>query len=177
MFGSTSALLFLAIIYVLQVSACSEQEGNRRWWEAVLKPCARGNLIVTCPPANLRQRPAQCLLLYMWYTVDSKMQQILLPVRTQGLTKPRWWHQRWEEERLRSALWIRLLLVGVILPPYPNYSVAQQHSTVIVKMCFMKSEVMFSSNLYPNYKQNSDNRWESFQIKDKVWNIYDLFTV
>lgn len=69
MFGSTSALLFLAITYILQVGACSsEHEGNRRWWEVVLKPCARGNLIVTCSPANLRQTCLVFVTVHVVYT-------------------------------------------------------------------------------------------------------------
>lgn len=42
------------------------------------------------------------------------------------------------------------------------------HPTVVLKMCFLKSKVMFSGNLYVNYKKNSDNRQESLQIQDRV---------
>lgn len=88
---------------------------------------------------------------------------------------PCWWKGGKKEGKQPRCVWYGgLFLVGNTQPFFLFTLITPQHKTVVLKKCFMKSKVMFSGNLYLDYKWNSANRRESLQIQDRVWNIYDL---
>lgn len=60
-----------------------------------------------------------------------------------------------EGKQLRCIWCAELLLVGSMEPYFLFTPPTSQQNTVMLKMCFMKSKLMFSGNLYLNYKQNS----------------------
>lgn len=100
----------------------------------------------------------------------SKMQDIPLPVSTQRTDRALLVTRRVRVREVAISFVYQVTVGG------EHAAILPLHPTVILKMCFLKSKVMFTGNLYVNYKQNSDNRQESLQTQDRVWNIYDLCT-
>lgn len=100
----------------------------------------------------------------------SKMQEVRLPVSTQRTDRALLVTRRVRVREVAISFGYQVTVGG------EHAAVLPLHPTVVLKMCFLKSKVMFSGNLYVNYKKNSDNRQESLQIQDRVWNIYYLCT-